>query len=138
MTHEDKEYLNYHGQVIHSRFRMTDTWRRTPDGWRQIASQVLAVQQDPPSIPFDAKVCPYAGRYGLTGDIVAMIGCRNQGLAVERAGKPVRTFLAEAPDIFFEPGFPRTRRIFQRDAGGNIIGFVDRREGRDIAWKRLS
>jgi uncharacterized protein DUF4440 len=138
VTHEDKEYLDYHGQVIHSRFRMTDTWRKTPDGWRQIASQVLAVQQDPPSVSFDGKACAYAGRYGLTGDIVANISCMGDKLAVERAGKPMRTFLAEAPDVFFEPGFPRTRRIFQRGAGGEITGFVDRREGRDIAWKRLS
>jgi hypothetical protein len=137
VTHEDKEYLDYHGQVIHSRFRMTDTWRKTPDGWRQIASQVLAVQQDPPSIPFDGKQCPYAGRYTLTDDIVATIDCRGQGLTVERAGKPPRTFLAEAPDLFFEPGFPRTRRIFQHDADGKVTGFVDRREGRDIVWKRL-
>jgi hypothetical protein len=138
VTHEDKEYLDYHGQVIHSRFRMTDTWRKTPDGWRQIASQVLAVQQDPPSIPFDGKQCAYAGRYALTDDIVASISCQGEGLVVERAGKPARTFLAEAPDLFFEPGFPRTRRIFQRDAGGKVTGFVDRREGRDIVWKRLS
>jgi hypothetical protein len=138
VTHENKEYLNYHGQVIHSRFRMTDTWRKTPGGWRQIASQVLAVQQDPPSIPFDGKQCAYAGRYALTDDIVASISCQEKGLTVERVGKPARSFLAEAPDLFFEPGFPRTRRIFQRDAGGKVTGFVDRREGRDIVWKRLS
>src|ERR1700722_316665 len=42
VTHEDDEYLDYHGQVLLSRFRMTDTWHKTPDGWRQLASQVLA------------------------------------------------------------------------------------------------
>jgi len=137
VTHEDKEYLDYHGQVLHSRFRMTDTWRKTPEGWRLLGEQVLAVPQDPPSVPFDTVACAYAGRYGLTDDIVATISCRGDMLAVERAGRPVRTFLAETPDVFFEPGFPRTRRIFQRDAGGHVTGFVDRREERDIAWKRL-
>jgi hypothetical protein len=136
-TYEDKEYLDYHGQVLHSSFRMTDTWRKTPEGWRLIGEQELAVQQDPPSVAFDSKVCPYAGRYALTDDILATISCRGDMLAVERDGKPVRTFLAETPDVFFEPGFPRTRRIFQRDAGGHVTGFVDRREERDIAWKRL-
>jgi hypothetical protein len=137
VTHEDKEFLDYHGQVIHSRFRMTDTWRRTPGGWRLLGEQVLAVQQDPPSIPFDDKACAYAGRYGLTDDIVATVGCRGGMLVVERVGGPVRTFLAETPDVFFEPGFPRTRRIFQRDASGHVTGFIDRREERDIAWRRL-
>jgi hypothetical protein len=38
VSHEDKEDLDYHGQVIRSRFRMTDTWIRTPRGWRLLAS----------------------------------------------------------------------------------------------------
>jgi len=137
VTHEDKEYLDYHGQILNSRFRMTDTWRKTPDGWRQIASQVLAVQQDPPAIAFDGKTCPYAGRYGLTADIVAVVACNGKGLTVTRPGKPDRIFLLETPDVFFEPGFPRTRRIFQFDGGGHVTGFADRREERDIVWKKL-
>jgi len=137
VTHEDKEYLDYHGQVLRSRFRMTDTWRHTPAGWRLLGEQALAVQQDPPSVPFDSKACIYAGRYALTDDIIATIGCHDDALTVERPGKPARTFLAETPDVFFEPGSPRTRRIFQRDAAGRVTGFVDRREERDIAWKRL-
>ncbi len=137
VTHEDKEYLDYHGQVLNSRFRMTDTWRKTPAGWRQIASQVLAVQQDPPAVPFDAKGCPYAGRYALTADIVATVACGDKGLIVSRPGKPDRTFLLETPNVFFESGFPRTRRIFQFDAGGHVTAFADRREERDIVWKKL-
>jgi hypothetical protein len=138
VTHEDDEYLDYHGQVIRSRFRMTDTWRKTPDGWRQIASQVLAVQKDPPAIHLDkAKLCSYAGRYALTPDIVATISCEDGRLIVERPGVPGRTFLPETADVFFEPGSPRTRRMFQTDAEGRVTGFVDRREERDIAWKKL-
>jgi len=137
VAHEDKEYLDYHGQVLRSRFRMTDTWRRTPAGWRLLGEQALAVQQDPPSVPFDSKSCVYAGRYALTSDIVATIACKGDALTVERQGKPARSFLAETPDVFFEPGSPRTRRIFQRDAQGHVTGFVDRREERDIAWKKL-
>jgi len=137
VTHEDKEYLDYHGQVLRSRFRMTDTWRHSAGGWRLLGEQVLAVQQDPPSVPFDSKSCPYAGRYALTADIAATIACTGDTLIVERPGKPARTFLAETPDVFFEPGSPRTRRIFQRDPQGHVTGFVDRREERDITWKKL-
>ena len=138
VTHEDAENLDYHGQALHSRFRMTDTWRKTPAGWREIGSQVLAVQRDPPAVPIDARACIYAGRYALTDDIVATIGCNDEGLVVTRAGKPERVFLAEVANVFFEPGFPRTRRIFQFDAAGQITGFVDRREERDIIWRKLS
>jgi hypothetical protein len=47
VTHEDNEYLNYHGQVIRSRFRSTDTWIQTTHGWQLLGSQVLAVLKDP-------------------------------------------------------------------------------------------
>jgi Domain of unknown function (DUF4440) len=137
-THEDREYLDYHGQVIRSRFRTTDTWLREGTDWRQVASQVLAVQQDPPSIRLDnATLCTYSGRYAMTTTIVATLRCSGDSLIMERPGRANRTFLPETRDVFFAPGEPRTRRIFQYDAEGHITGFVDRREARDIAWKRI-
>ncbi len=138
VTHEDNEYLDYHGQVIRSRFRMTDTWIHTPDGWRELGSQVLAVLQDPPAQQLaTAVLCAYQGQYKLTNEIVASIRCEKGGLIVEREGRPARHFKAELTDVFFEPGQPRTRRIFLRDRLGSIIGFVDRREARDIQWTRM-
>lgn len=138
-THEDAEFLDYHGQIIRSRFRSTDTWVRSGDGWRLLASQVLAVLQDPPAIHLDrATLCGYAGRYAMTRDIAAAIECAGDSLVVRSAGRPDRAFLAEVRDVFFEPGRPRTRRIFQRNAAGAIIGFVDRREARDVAWRRIA
>ena len=62
--------------------------------------------------------------------------CDGERLVFARAGRPDRAFLAELKDLFFEPGQPRSRRLFQRDASGAITGFVDRREERDIQWKR--
>ena len=139
VTHEDNEYLNYHGQIIRSRFRMTETWLDGTNGWRLIASQVLAVQKDPPAIKLDhATLCGYNGRYAMTSDIVATLQCAGDSLVMKRAGHADRFFLPEVRDVFFEPGQPRTRRIFQRDAHGTITGFADRREERDIAWKRLA
>ena len=139
VTHEDDETLDYHGQLLRSRFRNTDTWQHTPQGWRMLGSQVLAVLQDPPGIALDqATLCAYAGRYVLTSsDIVASIRCDRDGLVFERSGRPPREFKAEVKDVFFEPGQPRTRRIFSRDARGRVTGFVDRREARDVAWHRL-
>ena len=64
------------------------------------------------------------------------IRCAGDRLLVERTGQPERIFLAELKDVFFEPGRPRTRRIFLRDAQGRISAFVDRREARDVRWVR--
>jgi hypothetical protein len=138
VTHEDREYLDYHGQVIHSRFRMTDTWLRKSAGWRLIASQALAVLQDPPPARLEPRqLCAYAGRYQLTAEIVGTVTCNRDELLFGRPGRPSRHFVPELADVFFEPGQPRTRRIFQRDAAGTLSGFVDRREGRDIRWTRI-
>jgi hypothetical protein len=137
VTHEDDEYLNYHGQIIRSRFRMTDTWIHSSTGWRQLASQVLAVLQDPPEHKLDANVlCGYSGSYELTADIKGVVRCANDELLFERTGRPARHFRPELLDVFFEPGQPRTRRIFVRDAKGRVTGFVDRREARDVTWRR--
>src|SRR5262249_17797233 len=63
----DDESENYHGHELHCRYRTTDTWRKTPEGWRLIAGQVLALRTDPPSIalPSDLRK-EYCGRYALT------------------------------------------------------------------------
>jgi len=137
VTHEDDETLDYFGQVLRSRFRMTDTWHRTARGWRLLGSQVLAVHQDPPAAALDAAtLCAYAGRYVLTPEISVTARCDGDHLVFQRAGRADRRFLPELKDQFFEPGQPRTRRLFQRDAAGAITGFVDRREERDIHWTR--
>ncbi len=44
---------------------------------------------------------------------------------------------AELRDVFFTPGALRTKRLLQRDAHGDIAGFISRREGHDIIFKRV-
>jgi len=53
VTHEDNEYLDYHGQILRSRFRNTDTWLKKDSAWRRISAMVLAVLKDPPAISLD-------------------------------------------------------------------------------------
>jgi hypothetical protein len=137
VSHEDDEYLDYYGQVIRSRFRMTDTWIHLPEGWRQLGSQVLAVLQDPPAQSLPASLLrQYTGTYRLTPEIAGSFIRQGDELVFRREGRPDRHFRAELPDVFFEPGAPRTRRIFSRNGSGQITGFRDRREARDIIWTR--
>lgn len=139
-THEDHERLDYYGQMLDSRFRTTDTWVRVAgSGWQLIASQVIALQQDPPAIAMTREaLCGYAGQFVLDDATSATVRCVDQGLSIERTGRPPVVYRPEATDVFFAKGEPRTRRIFQRDAAGAIVGFVDRREGRDIRWRRVA
>ena len=135
VAHEDQESLDYHGQALRSRFRSTDTWLRTPEGWRLIAQQTSAVLKDPPAATLTTEqLCAYNGTYALTKDITTTVRCAEGGLTGERTGRPTVKYVPEVIDVFFVAGQPRTRRIFLRDDQGRVTGFVDRREGEGVRW----
>ena len=142
VTHEDDEYLDYHGQIARSRFRMTDTWIHSSAGWKQLASQVLAVLQDPPVRKLDAKVlCSYSGTYELSADIQGTIRCENDELIFERPARPAGHFRSELLDVLFEPGefravlleqsvgelAPREARAFSRSSTSLSTSWPGRR-----------
>jgi hypothetical protein len=136
---EMQEHLDYHGQILRSRLRVSDTWLRTGQGWQLRAEQVAAVLQDPPPVKLtQQQLCEYDGSYALTADIATTLKCTEDGFTAERTGRPATQYLAEVRDVFFVAGQPRTRRIFLRDVQGKVVGFVDRREGEDIRWTRKS
>ena len=138
VTHEDLENLDYHGQMLVSRWRSTDTWIKTAEGWKLFAQQTLALLEDPPAIQLaNEQLCEYVGTFRLTAEIVETIRCADGKLLVTRTGRPEVAYQAEVADVFFVAGRPRTRRIFLRDAAGAITGFVDRREGLDIRWTKV-
>jgi hypothetical protein len=61
VAYETQEHLDYHGQILRSRFRVGDTWLKTQQGWKLVAEQVAAVLKDPPSIKLTQKqLCEYA------------------------------------------------------------------------------
>lgn len=139
LVYEIQEYLDYHGQSLRTRFRSLDTWLLTADGWRLIGEHTAAVLKDPPAITLSPEaLSEYEGVYSLTPEIKTTIRARDGGLAAERDERPAATYAAEVRDMFFVPGKPRTRRLFTRDAKGRIDGFVDRREGEDIRWAKVS
>ncbi|MGH8264491.1 MAG: DUF4440 domain-containing protein [Steroidobacterales bacterium] len=134
-----KEDEGYFGQVIHARYRTTDTWVSTPQGWQLLASQVIALRDDPPSITLRAaKLDEYVGTYQLTPSVSYVIRREGDGLVGQRTGRERQVLKAELPDLFFVPGAPRLRKVFQRDGDGQITGFVERRESWDIAWRKSS
>lgn len=45
-THVEVEDENYHGHQLHCRYRTTDTWLRSKQGWRLIAAQVTRASGD--------------------------------------------------------------------------------------------
>ena len=99
--------------------------------------QVLALPDDPPALAdYPGDDCPFRGAYRIGDAQRVTINCADAGLISQRQNRPPAIYRAEWPDIFFLPGQPRTRRIFLRNESGDVIAFVDRREGHDIRWER--
>ncbi len=137
-THNDLESEDYFGHPLKAEYRTTDTWIRTPQGWKLVASQVHAQLIDPPALQLpSARLDEYSGVYRLNADIGYTIRKEGNRLIGERSGRPAQTLSVEAADVMFVAGQPRSRKIFLRGADGRITGFVDRREGRDIPWTRV-
>lgn len=138
VLHVDEEDEDYFGHPIHAQYLTTATWRLGPGGWKLIATQVLATLIDPPAIALPpAQLDEYTGTYQLTDAIRYTIRHDGDRLIGKRTGRPAQELRVEACDVMFVPGQPRSRKIFQRDAGCRITGFADRREARDVVWTRL-
>ena len=133
------ETEHYFGQTIYAKYLTSTVWKKRPDGWKQIEGQVLAERTDPPAIALPAsQLAQYAGTYRLKdSEPTYTLAVSDGKLAGTRNGRKPATWNAEAPDVFFIPGDPRIRKIFQRDARGRVIGFVERRESWDIVWLKI-
>ena len=134
------ETEHYFGQTIYAKYLTSTTWRKRPEGWKLIASQVLAEKIDPPAITLTPKqLAQYVGKYQLK-DSAATYSLQlidGQLIGTRDARKPA-TWNAEASDVFFLSGDPRIRKIFQRDASGKITGFIERRESWDVVWLKIA
>ena len=136
-TYVADEEEGYYGQVLHARYRSTDTWLLTDGAWQMIGSQVIALRDDPPAVNLEASVLDaYAGRYALTPAVIYTITRDRTNLRGQRTGRIEEALKVEVPDVLFVPGQPRLRKIFKRDVAGRITGFVERRESWDISWRR--
>ncbi len=131
------EHETIEGHELHARYRESDTWRAGPDGWRLVAAQVFAIPLDPPRGEPASALADYEGVYSLSANTRQTVRRDGDHLVADRPGRAPQILLPESGDVFFTPGHPRTRRIFARAPDGRVVGFADRREGTDLAWKRL-
>ena len=131
------ETEGYFGQTIDCRYLSTNVWHRTAAGWRLIAAHVGALREDPPAITLARqRLDEYVGEYELTPDVRYTIRRDGDALFGQRTGRSEEKLEAEVSDLFFVPGKPRLRKVFQRGVTGAITGFVERREAWDVSWKR--
>ena len=131
------EREDYFGQPLRAGYLMTETWLRRAGGWRLAMVHAWVVAPDPPALALAAaELDEYVGRYTGPGGQTWKIRREGEGLVGGRVGGALHPLRAEMRDLLFVPGQPRVRKLFQRDAQGRVSGFIDRREGEDIAWMR--
>src|SRR6516164_4396680 len=65
-TYLTDEHETIEGHELHARYRGSDTWRATAQGWRLVAAQVYAIPQDPPRGAATSTTAEYAGTYSLS------------------------------------------------------------------------
>jgi hypothetical protein len=138
-TYVQDEHETYHGAQLHCQYLNTATWISTPDGWRLLANQTTALRGDPPEMELSAaQQQDYVGVYRLSGDVAYAITRGEAGLTGRQTGAHERPLKAELPDLLFNPGRPRYRFVFMRDAQGRIERMIERREQWDMVWIRES
>lgn len=132
------EFEEFHGQHLTARYLMSETWTRQGGDWKLATVHCYATLRPPAAITLPAAALDaYAGRYEAGPDLVYVIARDGDHLIGGREGKPAKPLAAETPDVLFAPDQLRIRKIFRRDAAGRITGFVDRREGGDLVWRRI-
>lgn len=138
VIHTDDENEVYHGQHLTAQYLTTETWQRQGDAWKLLLVHVFSVLKEPKSVVLPSTdLDAYVGRYTAAPDLTYTIRREGDHLIGERAGRPATPMKAEVRDVFFVSGQLRTRKIFERGSGGHVVGFVDRREGSDLVWKRI-
>jgi len=137
VVHHDHERMNVLGHAIEARYIGTDTYVRKGGAWKMVATQVHAVLADPPVGAVDRRrFDEYVGTYELAPEVRTAVTREGDRLFAERSGRPKQELLPEAEGVFFVAGAPRSRKIFVRGPDGKVSALADRRDGRDLVWRR--
>lgn len=134
----DDQQQDWHGQPFHARYRSVETWLRKDAGWKMIGSETIALLDDPQSVMLPAATLEdYTGVYEAAPGLRFMFTSHDGNLYASTGGSPPTLQKAEVKDLFFTPGRSRFTKLFERDSLGRVTGFVLRREGHDIRFRRV-
>jgi hypothetical protein len=127
----------WYGQTLNQSYRSMETWVKRGNAWKMIMSQGRQILPDARAVSLPTEVLDdYAGAYAVGSSQSVTISRNGAFLSASIDGAKPFALDAEARDVFFTPGSPRTRIIFQRDASGRVTGYLRRREERDLLFTR--
>jgi Domain of unknown function (DUF4440)/Domain of unknown function (DUF3471) len=140
LSHRDREELELYNQKIVTNYHMTNTWARQRDGqWQLVSTQVMAVPSERKPATIDPRsLDAYIGQYELAPDVTYLITREGDKLFGQRTGRPKDELLPLCVDVFYRKGVWRGEKVFERDAHGQVVKMLDRRENNDLVWKRVN
>jgi ketosteroid isomerase-like protein len=138
-TFVDEVTQDFQGQTLVLRFQSTETWAKRPGGWKMIASHTMNVPRPPVALALaPADLDAYVGIYEVDSTYVVKISRDVDGLTASANGGSPVPLKVEIKDVLFTQASPNVRKIFQRDAAGHVIGYINRRDGADLIFKKVA
>jgi len=120
-----------------SHLLMTEVWQQLGTDWKLRLVDINRLRVDPPAVTLPSSALDeLVGDY-KSGATLYVIRRSGDQLLGRRAEEEEEEWKAEVRDVWFVPGQARYRKIFERDASGKVIGFVDRSESSDLRWVRV-
>lgn len=139
VIHLDDEDELFHGVPLKAQYLMTETWLKQGPDWKLAMVHAYVLAKDPPPVVLpEGKLKEYIGRYEAGDGLTFTLTREGDHLVGQSGGGEPHPVLAEAPDVLFTPGQPRTKLIVQRDKAGHVSGIIDRREGEDLTWRKAA
>ena len=139
LSHRDREDLELYGQKLVTYFHSTDTWAKLQSGeWKLVAVHVMAIPNERKPITINTKkLDEYVGQYQLAPDVTYTIMREGDKLWGQRTGRGKEELLPLCADTFYRKGVWRGEKVFERDARGQVIKLLDRRENNDLVWTKV-
>jgi Domain of unknown function (DUF4440) len=126
------------GQELHTSYSSMDTYLHKDGRWKMISSQVFETPQLPLPISVPKTILEsYTGVFSLTDTVSCTISLQHDTLFIQKKGGTMQALLPETNNVFFRTSDTRGRKIFVNDSNG-ILNMLERRNGQDLVWKRIS
>ena len=136
VLHQDDVPARPLRDTANSHFLMAETWQRLDGQWKLRLETIYRLRVDPPAILLSpAQIDQLVGTY-TSGSRTLTIRREGTRILAGRSGEPAVEWKAETRDVLFLPSESRSRKIFERNAAGDVTGFEDRDEASQVLWTR--
>jgi hypothetical protein len=133
------EWEDIYGQKLHTKYLVTDTYRRHDRTWQMVASQTTVVPRDLEPVQVDTSKWPaLVGEYRLSDQANRSyhVYLRDGALYAGSSEEKATSLIPLSPLVFFQKGSIHTM-IFVEDAAGVITEVCEVHKYNELVMKRV-